>query len=105
MKYQCNYNNFITLFCVIIIIKIEYYYNLLFNFYIIIMLNNKIQAIITIHHIHPIRKIEIQISHTNIINKIWYILYNIDQIILNNDIAYDKVIDFIESFDDKNNYF
>ena len=69
------------------------------------MLNNKIQAIITIHHIHPIRKIEIQISHTNIINKIWYILYNIDQIILNNDIAYDKVIDFIESFDDKNNYF
>ncbi len=55
------------------------------------------------------KTISLNISYTNAINKIWYILYKIDQIILTNDNINDnihnKICDTVEeSFDDNNNY-
>jgi len=92
--------NYITLFFVAIIIKIEYYYDLLYSIYIIIMSNNEI---IIQMHIKNKRVAYLNISHNNIINRIWYYLYKLDQIMLKDDVN-DKAREILEEPVNDNNY-
>ncbi len=72
------------------------------------MSNNEISALFRGETIE-LKHITMKISYPYAINKLWYILYKIDQLILENatvcDNIHNKVCDVLEeSFDDNNNY-
>jgi len=72
------------------------------------MSNNQLQVYFSSNTTPGLKYLTIKISHHNAINKLWYILYKIDQLILENaticDNIHNKVCDVLEESFDDNNY-
>jgi len=69
----------------------------LYNLYTIIMSNVNLNKINIQLYIDNKRILEQDTSHNNLINRIWYYLYKLDQIMLK-DNAYDKAREFLEEY-------